>query len=44
MCFFLSKADDDIWLRHKEGYYKYIEKYVDDNAIVSKEPESIIQE
>ena len=43
MGFFPSKAEDDIWLRKGDGYYEYIARYVDDLAIVSKEPNIIIK-
>ena len=44
MGFVPSKAEDDIWMRKKNDHYEYIARYVDDLAIVSKEPESIIKE
>jgi hypothetical protein len=43
MDFFPSKADSDVWLRKVDGLYEYIASYVDDLAIVSKEPSKIIE-
>ena len=36
-----SKADQDVWMREKDGLYEYIAVYVDDLAIVSKDPQAI---
>ena len=36
-----SKASIDVWMRSKQDHYKYIAVYVDDLAIVSKQPKSI---
>jgi len=47
MGFFPCKAEPDIWMRqvvksnHKESHYEYIAVYVDDLAIVSKNPKAI---
>jgi hypothetical protein len=38
MGFFPSKAENDICMRKKDDYYKYIVRYVDDLAITSKVP------
>ena len=43
MGFFPSKAEDDIWMRRKGDHYEYIARYVDDLAIVSKDPAAIIK-
>ena len=40
--FNLTRTQDDIWIRDKGGHYEYIARYVDDLAIVSKDPQSII--
>jgi Reverse transcriptase (RNA-dependent DNA polymerase) len=37
-----SKADSDVWMREKNGLYEYIAVYVDDLAIVSKNPQAIV--
>ena len=37
-----TRTQDDIWIRDKEDHYEYIARYVDDLAIVSKDPQSII--
>ena len=42
MGFFPSKAEDDIWMRDKGDHYEYIARYVDDLAIVSKDPQTIV--
>ena len=42
MGFFPSKAEDDIWMRDKGDHYKYIARYADDLAIVSKDPRTIV--
>jgi Reverse transcriptase (RNA-dependent DNA polymerase) len=36
------KAEPDIWMREKNGLYEYIAVYVDDLAIVMKEPQEFI--
>ena len=38
-----TKAEPDIWIRRKGDLYEYIGVYVDDLAIVSKDPEEIIR-
>ena len=43
MGFFPSKAEDDIWMRNMGTHYDYIARYVDDLAIVSRDPETIIE-
>ncbi len=43
MGFAPCKAEPDIWLRRVDGHYEYIGVYVDDLAIVSKNPQSIVQ-
>ena len=42
MGFFPSKAESDIWMRPGKKGYDYIGVYVDDLAIIAKDPESII--
>ena len=42
MGFVPSKAEDDIWMRNKKDHYEYIARYVDDLAIISKNPQSIV--
>ena len=42
MGFWPSKAEDDTWMRDMGNHYKYLTRYVDDLAIVSKHPERII--
>ena len=42
MGFTPSKAEDDIWMRDKGSHYEYIARYVDDLAIISKNPQDII--
>jgi Reverse transcriptase (RNA-dependent DNA polymerase) len=42
MGFFPSKAESDIWMRLGINGYDYIGVYVDDLAIIAKDPESII--
>jgi hypothetical protein len=37
-----SKAEEDIWMRDKGDHYEYIACYVDDLAIASRDPQSII--
>ena len=44
MGFFPLKAEDDLWMRCKGDHYKYIARYVDDLAIVSRNPQGIIKE
>ena len=36
------KAEPDIWMRRVDDHYEYIGVYVDDLAIVSKDPQAII--
>ena len=38
-----SKAENDIWMRPKEGHYEYVARYVDDLAVVSSDPQSIMK-
>lgn len=42
MGFVPSKAENDIWIRRVGNVYEYIATYVDDLAICSKDPQSII--
>jgi hypothetical protein len=42
MGFFPSKAEPEIWMCRVDDHYKYIAIYVDDLAIASKDPQSII--
>jgi len=44
MGFVPSKAEDDLWMRDKGDHYEYIARYVDDLAIVSKNPASIVKD
>ena len=44
MGFHQSLAEDDIWMRQKSNHYEYIARYVDDMAIVSRDPKSITDE
>ena len=44
MGFTPSKAEQDIWMREKDGLYEYIAVYVDDLLIASKNPQGIIDE
>ena len=37
-------AEDDIWVKPTEKHYEYIVRYVDDLAIVSENPEAIIEQ
>jgi len=37
----MSKADPDVWMKDMGDHYEYIAVYVDDLAIVSKDPQSI---
>ena len=41
MGFFSCKAEPDVWMRNKDGIYEYIAVYVDDLAIVARDPEGI---
>jgi hypothetical protein len=41
MAFFPCKADPDVWMRRMLDHYEYIAVYVDDLAIVSKNPGAI---
>ena len=41
MGFYPSKAEPDIWMRAKENVYEYIGVYVDDLAIVARDPKEI---
>ena len=43
MGFFPSKSEPDIWMRRCDDHYEYIGTYVDDLAIVSKNPQAIIK-
>jgi hypothetical protein len=43
MGFFPSFADPCIWMRRIDDLYEYVAVYVDDLAIASKEPASIIK-
>ena len=40
--FIPSKAENDIWMRSRSNHYEYIACYVDDLAIVSQNPQGII--
>ena len=42
MGFFISKADNDIWMRDMGDHYEYVAVYVDDLAIASQNPKDII--
>ena len=42
MGFFPSRAEDDIWIREKDGVYEYVAVYVDDLCIASKDPQTIV--
>ena len=42
MGFFLCKSEPDIWIRHCGDHWEYIATYVVDLAIVSKNPQEII--
>ena len=44
MGFVPSKAEHDIWMRDKGDHYEYIACYMDDLAIVSKNPASIVKD
>ena len=37
-----SKTDPDVWIKHVDDHWEYIAIYVDDLAIISKDPKSII--
>ena len=37
-----SKTEDDIWMRDLGDHYEYIARYVDDLALVSRNPQKII--
>ena len=41
MGFFISRADNDVWMRRNGDVYEYIAVYVDDLAIVAKDPQGI---
>ena len=41
MGFLPSKAELDIWMQHVDDHYEYIAVYVDDLAIMSKDPKAI---
>jgi hypothetical protein len=43
MGFFPCKAEPDIWMRDMGDHYEYIGVYVDDLAIVSRDPEAITE-
>jgi len=40
--FIPSKAENNIWMRSRSNHYEYIVHYVDDLAIVSQNPQEII--
>src|SRR5689334_24607749 len=40
--FSICKASPDVWMRPATDYYEYIAAYVDDLAIVAKEPKLIV--
>ena len=40
--FSICKASPDVWMRPATDYYEYIAVYVDDLAIVAKEPKVIV--
>jgi len=40
--FIPSKAENDIWMRSRSNHYEYIAQYVDDLAIISQNPQEII--
>ncbi len=42
--FFLSRAENDIWMRDCQTHYEYIAVYVDDLLIASKKPVDIIDD
>ncbi len=42
MGFFPSKAEPDIWMRHRGDHYEYLGVYVDDVTICSRAPKSIV--
>ena len=44
MGFFPSRAENDIWMKECGDHYSYIARYVDDLAIASEDPGSIIEE
>ena len=44
MGFFPSKVEDDTWMKENKELYKYISRYVDDLAVISNDPNYIIEE
>ena len=42
MGFFPCRMDPDVWMRHCGDHYEYVATYVDDLAVVSKDPARII--
>jgi hypothetical protein len=42
MGFTPSKAEPDIWMRQNGNIYEYIGVYVDDLAVVTRNPQAII--
>ena len=44
MGFQVSRADNDVWMREKDGLYEYIAVYVDDLAIASKDAQAILND
>ena len=42
MGFTPTKAENDIWMRERNGVYEYIAVYVDDLLIAAKDPEEIV--
>ena len=41
--FFPSKAEDDIWMRERNGIYEYVAVYVDDLAFAVHDPEGFVK-
>ena len=39
-----SKAEPQIWMRLKDGVYKYVATYVDDLLLAMKDPQSLIDD
>ena len=37
-------AEPDIWMQEKNGLWEYIAVYVDDLAIISKDPQAIVND
>ena len=44
MGFFISRSENDIWMRDMGDHYEYLVRYVDDLAIVLNNPEKIISD